>query len=309
MIVLHPGMVKTATSTLQKHGFARHPGIHFLGIPAPTEELDWAIREVGRADSLYYDEAAVADVFRRALSAAPPDRTVVVSYEGYAFYESKDKGQVASRLKAQFPDAKILFTLRRQEDLVISLYLTRLRHHIERKTYLPFDEWFRVAAREPHLTVLDDLRFHTIISHYARLFGRDRVGILLFEELKTSPETFAHKLARFLEVEAESLAALLRDKRENVSISRSYLAFWHHVGHMLPRFVVRAIALRMPRFAGAPARIRLTGEQRAMLRELCAEENARLDAEFGLGLDGYGYSLPTRGTATDAVGDAATISS
>jgi hypothetical protein len=293
MIVIHPGMVKTATSTLQKHGFACHPSIHFLGTPPATEELDWAIREVGRADSLYYDEAAVADVFRRALAAAPSGRTIVLSHENLAFCEAKDKGQVGARLKALFPDAKILFTLRRQEDLVVSLFLTRLRHHIERKTYLPFDEWFRVAVREPHLTVLDDLRFHTIISHYARLFGRDRVGILLFEELKAAPETFARKLAQFLDVEGDRLAALLRNKKENVAISQNYLAFWPHFGHMLPRTVVRAIALRMPRFAGAPARIRLTRKQQTVLRELCAEENARLDADFGLGLDRYGYSLPS----------------
>src|SRR5687768_17162310 len=183
VIVIHPGMVKTATSTLQKHGFARHPEVHFLGTPAASDELDWAIREVGRADSLYYDQAAVSDVFRRALAVAPASRTVVLSYENYAFYESKDKGQVGARLKTLFPGAKILFTLRRQQDLVVSLYLTRLRHHIERKTYLPFDEWFRVAAREPHLTALDDLRFQTIISHYVKLFGREQVGILLFEEL------------------------------------------------------------------------------------------------------------------------------
>jgi hypothetical protein len=44
-------MVKTATLTLQKHGFACHPSIHFLGTPPATEELDWAIREVGRGDS------------------------------------------------------------------------------------------------------------------------------------------------------------------------------------------------------------------------------------------------------------------
>jgi hypothetical protein len=245
VIVIHPGMVKTATSTLQKHGFGRHPGIHLLGTPAATEELDWAIREVGRADSLYYDEAAVSDVFRRALALAPAGRTVVLSHENYALYESKDKGQVGARLKTLFPDARILFTLRRQEDLVVSLYLTRLRHHIERKTYLPFDEWFRVAAREPHLTVLDDLRFQTIISHYVGLFGREQVGVLLFEELKTAPESFARRLAHFLNVDPEAMAALLRGKRENVSISQGYLTFWHHFGHMLPRSVVRLVALRM----------------------------------------------------------------
>ena len=247
-----------------------------------------------RRISLDYDEAAVSHVFRRALAVAPAGRAVVLSHEGYALYESKDKGQVGARLKTLFPDAKILFTLRRQEDLVVSLYLTRLRHHIERKTYLPFGEWFRVAAREPHLTVLNDLRFQTIISHYVRLFGRERVGILLFEELKTAPQSFAHKLAGFLEVDAERMAALLRGKRENVSISQSYLTFWHHFGHMLPRSGVKMIALRMPRFRGAPARVRLSLKQQALLRELCAEENARLEAEFGLDLDRYGYYLPNR---------------
>jgi hypothetical protein len=124
------------------------------------------------------------------------------------------------------------------------------------------------------------------------------VGILLFEELKTAPESFAHKLAKFLNVDGAAMAALLRGKKENVSISHSYLTFWHHFGHMLPRSIVRLIALRMPRFRGAPARIRLSPKQQTAIHELCALENARLEAEFGLGLDRYGYCLPDASPAT-----------
>jgi len=38
-VAIHPGFVKTATSTLQRHVFPRHPEIAYLGLPAPTAEL------------------------------------------------------------------------------------------------------------------------------------------------------------------------------------------------------------------------------------------------------------------------------
>jgi hypothetical protein len=66
---------------------------------------------------------------------------------------------------------------------------------------------------------------------------------------------------------------------------------------VLPRSVVKMIALRMPRFRGAPARVRPSLKQQAVVRDLCAEENARLEAEFRLGLDRYGYCLPNRSPA------------
>jgi len=97
MIVIHPGMVKTATTSLQELVFARHPDITFLGLPAPSPATKAAIHQNCQTDDIDYDHQSVANVLR-PLAAEARDGVAVLSYENFALYESKDKGLVAERL-------------------------------------------------------------------------------------------------------------------------------------------------------------------------------------------------------------------
>ena len=241
-VVVHPGFVRTATSTLQERVFAQHPEVHFLGLPAPSKELAWAIRHLCNADSLYFDEKRVGEIFARSLADADPGKTAMLSYENYALYESKDKGLIAERVRRLFPSARIAFTIRRQEDLVGSWYLTKLRKHIKGKNFPTFEEWFRIKNREPHRSILDDLRYFTIIEGYASLFGRERIGIFLLEGLKRDPRRFADRLAGFLEVDASIIYGSLTQHVENAAMSQRYLDLWMRFGPFLPKKIVRKLS-------------------------------------------------------------------
>src|SRR5690554_5789012 len=118
VIVIHPGIVKTATSTLQQWGFSRHPDIHFLGVAGRGDETERALRQIGSADSIHYDEKTVRERIFAATRERPGAKVTVVSHENYCLYEASDKGQTARRLHRIFPEARILFTLRRQQDVV-----------------------------------------------------------------------------------------------------------------------------------------------------------------------------------------------
>lgn len=304
-IALHPGFVKTATSTLQRHVFPHHPEIHFLGLPAPTAELEWAIRHLCQADSTHYEGERVYALLGAAIAAAPADRLVLVSYENFALYESKDKGLVAERLAALFPHARILFTIRRQEELVTSWYLTKLRVRIKRKAFVPFEEWYWWERREPHLSILDDLRYARTIELYVRRFGREAVHVVPFELLRRDPAGFAQACARALGIAAEPFARLLQGRRENASMSQAYFDFWRRFGHLLPRRLVRNWARRMPMHSGPAARITLPEAVRADIARLVAEDNRRLAELAGLDLAALGYTLeapaqPPDGPATGA---------
>ncbi len=291
-VVIHPGLVKTATSTLQKHVFRRHPGIQFLGLPAPTPELEWALRHICQANSIDYEPERLKAVLDAALTPSDPPRTPLLSYENFALHESKDKGLVAQRLQALFPDARIVFTIRRQEDLVVSWYLTKLRTLIKRKAYVPFEEWYWVGEREPHRTIIDDLRYGRMIRYYASLFGRDRVRVLLFEQLRRDSQGYARAFAEILGVDADTFHRLMSGKRENAAMSHRYLAFWRRFGHLLPRKLVREWARSDTLRRGAPARIEVPEKVRLHIRELCADDNAELARAFDLDLAGNGYALP-----------------
>jgi hypothetical protein len=291
-VVIHPGLVKTATSTLQKHVFRHHPGIRFLGLPAPTPELEWALRHICQADSIDYEPDRLKAVLDAATAETEPPRTALLSYENFALHESKDKGMVAERLHALFPEARIVFTIRRQEDLVVSWYLTKLRTLIKRKAYVPFAEWYWVGGREPHRTIIDDLRYGRMIQYYGNLFGRERVHVLLFEQLRRDPEAYAQAFARILGVDGATFHRLMAGKRENAAMSQRHLLFWRRFGHLLPRKLVRDWARSDALRRGAPARVEVPEKVRQHIRELCADDNAELARTFGLDLAGNGYALP-----------------
>lgn len=290
-VAIHPGFVKTATSTLQRHVFPHHPEVAFLGLPAPSPELEWAIRHLCQADSTCYESERLYEVFRAAVDAAPADRLLLISYENFALHESKDRGLVADRLAALFPEATILFTIRRQEELVVSWYLTKLRVRIKRKAWIPFDEWYWVERREPHRSILDDLRYSVTIEAYRRRFGHNRVHVVPFELLRQDPARFARACAEALGIAAEPFARLLAGKRENASMSQSYYDFWRRFGSLLPRRLVRKWARRMPMHRGPPVHIEVSDAIRADIGQLVAEDNRRLATLFGLDLAGMGYTL------------------
>jgi hypothetical protein len=290
-VAIHPGFVKTATSTLQRHVFPNHPEIAFLGLPAPTAELEWAIRHLCQADSTRFEGERVAATLRAAALAAPPERLLLVSYENFALHESTDKGVVAERLSALFPTAYILFTIRRQEELVTSWYLTKLRVRIKRKAFIPFEEWYWLERREPHLSILDDLCYAPVVETYRRLFGADRVTVVPFELLKREPAAFARACASALGVDATMFAELLTGRRENASMSQRYFDFWRRFGHFLPRRLARKWARRMPMHDGPSARIELGEAIRADIAGLVAADNRRLAELTGLDLAGLGYTM------------------
>lgn len=289
---LHPGMVKTATSTLQRHVFSHHPKIHYLGLPSPTPELEWAIRHICQADSTHFETDRLQDVLAGGLAGAAADARPLISYENFALHESKDKGLVADRLAALFPNARILFTIRRQEDLVTSWYLTKLRVRIKRKAYIPFEEWYWMEAREPWNSILDDLCFDRMIRRYEALFGTERVSVLTFEEFIREPNAFLRRLSAFLDVDAGGFSAMVAGKRENAAMSNRYLAFWRHASHILPRRFVRNWSRKLTLKGGARARIAMPDAIRAHVRDLVAADNAELAGRRGVDLARWGYTLP-----------------
>jgi hypothetical protein len=297
-VVIHCGLARTGTSTLQQHVFPAVDGVTYLGLPAPAPALDWAIRHLCQADTLYLEAERLAGVLSKAIEAAAPDSTVVLSYENFLLYKSKDKGLIAERLKALFPDAEVLIVLRRQESMVVSRYLTNMRKQIKHGALIPFDEWWEVERREAYRSVFDDLQYARMVDYYGRLFGRERVHVLLFEQLQEDAAAYAEQLAALLGTDARQVRHHLLSHRENVAMTAGYYGFWRSFGHLLPRQFARKLAMRLRSRGGARVAINLTPAMHAELRLLCADENAALARSHGLALARYGYLLPAADAPT-----------
>lgn len=290
MIVIHPGMVKTATTSLQELVFARHPDITFLGLPAPNPAAKAAIHQICQTDDIDYDHQSVANVLL-PLAAEARDGVAVLSYENFALYESKDKRLVAERLHRLFPDARVLFTIRRQQDLLAAWYLQKMQKYLRDGRYVSFQDWFKMKARLPHRAVLDDLRFDRIIACYQRIFGVDRIQVLLFEELRADPPCFCRRLGVVLGIPGAGIEALLAERQANPTVPAVLMTVGRSFFPFLPQTVSRQIAKRLMRRGGRAAKIEIGDAIANQVAALSAPGNRSLAAEFNLPLAKYGYSL------------------
>ena len=207
----------------------------------------------------------------------------------------RTKGWWPNASRIFFPHAKIVFTLRAQESLIVSRYFNDLRKRIKLKSFITFEDWYWFERRESYRTIFDDLRYFPVVEYYAGLFGRQNIRLILFEEIKIDRKAFATRFAQALQIDAAEFECLLGGKRENATMSARYYQFWRWFGHFLPRRYVRDLATRFPdRKHGRPARLTLPAEIRADLVALCAEDNSALMKHYHLDLQRYGYSVPLK---------------
>ena len=128
----------------------------------------------------------------------------------------------AKRLKQIFPNGKILLILRKQQDLIFSLY--RYRGHFLRyaaepyfRRLISFDSWvtriiknyyMKSGAHRDKTWEGDYLRIidsSLLVSNFEKFFGKKNIHILLYEEMKKDPDVFFKKLSTILNVDCSVL--------------------------------------------------------------------------------------------------------
>jgi len=302
-ILIHPGFVKTATTTLQRELFADHPKLFHLGRPSPTPELEAAVFALAHADSTLFDEAAVRRIFAQALAAAPEGATVTLSNENFTLYEATDRGLVAERLARLFPGARVLFTIRRQPDLVRAWYLQKLEKYLKGGHFLSFPAWFSLKRREPHRSILGQLDYWPVIRRYVELFGRGRVTVLPFELLRTDPRAFAEALAPLLGLAVDEVLPRLCGRVRNPTITREFYLVMRAAGRLLGPFLARKLGNRIVGLPGRRLEVHMDRASEAWIAERCAAGNAELARTFGLDLARFGYPLPEGAPERAALAD------
>ncbi len=299
-VLLHPGFVKTATTSLQRNLLAAHPAILHLGRPPPDAGLERAIHAIAHDDSTVYDEAAVRRVLAAALADAGRYRVVTISNENFALYEATDRRVVAERLARLFPRARVLFTIRRQDELLGAWYLQKLEKYLKGGHFVPFPTWVAMKAKEPHKSIFSDLDFWPVIRTYVELFGREHVHVLPFERLREDPAGFADELAALLGLPAAEVQAALGRRVRNPTLTREYRAVMRVVGRLLTPWLARKIGNRLVRLPGRRLRVTVDEATRRRIHRRCAAGNAALVRTFGLDLARYGYPLPEDGSVSSA---------
>lgn len=325
--VIHIGMPKTATTTLQRRLFAHHSEIYYLGRYPESDyperfHQNWACldADIGSAikNTVYFQHLHTADReqnsrrLRRCWeTAAARGQVPVFSWESLATDSLARRRLRARNLRALFGEAKILICLRNPLALIESAYFLSLHranlnpHHSRWRLphYRAIDQWIEYNY---HHEVKPHLQYAETIQAYAKFFGLANVHVFLFEDLIADAPRFVADLCAVLGIASEEALGLVTRATDNQRFTTTQV---EHL-RVLSRSPLQAL-----RFACTPPKRRMrafhqlrhaegaTGVNKAKAT-ISAAWRERIFAEvsegtrwlksvYPLHFDGYGYTPPS----------------
>ncbi|MFQ3247681.1 MAG: hypothetical protein ACI9SP_004340 [Arenicella sp.] len=237
--LIHIGYQKTGSTWLQTQ-FFNHPGLRF-NMPFERSEIK---DKVLFPHIFNFDEKTTRKQFEAILSTVNDDDTAVVSIEsisGSFFSDGSDGIARADRIKAVFPNAAILISIREQRAMLRSSY----KHYIKALGTLSLSEWLNASQLDTkgRLPIFNPIRYqyHHLITYYQSLFGDHNVLVLPYEQLRQSPECYVNRIAEFAGIE------LPNEVRNNLNYrhksNRGLSAFTANLKRHFNRFFMREIVL------------------------------------------------------------------
>jgi hypothetical protein len=294
-LFIHVGFPKTASTTLQRHLFARHSGLGYLGKPF-SETMAQVEESILRLDSFLYQEskAGLQDLVRDEISKSQHDK-LLISHEGFlrnTRYGHHDLGTTAQRLHQVFaeglgPDStvRIIVNLRKQPDLILSHYA-----HFIRGSQDDFDSYVETILKNPHYDFPSSLYYYELLSYYADLFGKDNINVVIFECLQRNREQFVGELSAILGIDAAESGRLLEGKhqKQKDKLSDAYLV---KPKRGTAGVLGRLLASSRAETPGEPHLLALRSEQERRLADLYRDSNTLVREHFGVPLDEYDYPM------------------
>jgi len=258
-VLLHVGVPKTGTTTLQFHVLPRLHGVTYLGKPydrpdatiEANDAIDRLVRSVWTTTVAEYDHRAAAELLRRGLDGRAgvlEGGTVVLSEEALTQASGGDRLEKARRLRRLLGRCRVLVTIREQRAALVSGHRWLLARRL---VDVGFDRWIADCRAYSHVLGRPDdfplrqYRYDEVIDGYRRLFGRERVTVLPIELARTDPAAFAAPLARALDLDPGPVERAIADApAANVSPGR--------LGIRYQRFARRVRLARGRRATGDP---------------------------------------------------------
>ncbi len=304
-LLVHVGYHKTGSTWLQQSLFTDAESRFRL----PFGRLDVNERIVA-PNHLVFDAQPARDFFEPELEAArAAQRIPVISNErlvGNPHSGGWDSRILAERLRAVFPEARVLLILREQRSVIRSIYFQYVREGgpMSLAGYLHPP---RAGAYRIPLFDFDHYAYHRLVTLHQELFGRDRVLVLPYELLSARPRDFVERLCAFA---GADVPEQLSNAPRNVSLSAFSVALKRRLNRFFVRdrlnpgaplafdranwALVRATAILDRHLPAAIAR-RFEGRIRDSIEDEVGDRYASSNQEsserIGIDLSEYGYSI------------------
>ena len=328
--ILHIGMPKTGTTTLQKRLYAHHSDVCYLGKFYPPqdyflnegiERMICAIRDGWVADKL-------AEQSRQQVAA------ILGETDRNALIWSDEEATLTSRVRLQqraidyqkiFGDCKILLTMRNALPYVQSLHRHLVttyqvdrsrklmskqlkRSYWEKPRFLSMAQWLETLGYtpdQPDKYGVDNLiDVNAIAEIFADVFGSDNVAIFLFEHMVEDFDDYVSELSQFLNIDANESLKLLSGHRDASATSLATVANMQKICESSWRTLLFQSAPQSlrNRMAGIPAvsektpttlpvELEVPENWQQRINETASLSNQQLVKNWNLPLEQYGYSL------------------
>jgi hypothetical protein len=155
--------------------------------------------------------------------------------------------EAASRIKMLYPDTKIIAVLRNPKTRAYSQY-----QNAQKAGEIGEDVSFE-AYVESEPSALEQGRYMEQLDRYLRLFRREHVLVLIYEDIERDPRAFMQTIYRFLGVDENVIPSMLHARINTARMPRFVrIDRWmHHVSeflrtHGLDRFVYFVRKSRLP---------------------------------------------------------------
>ncbi len=306
-VAVHIGFPKTGTTTHQKHLFAKHSQVSYLGKPYESDAIKGEILRLVMEESLTFDSTALGKyLVRPGTDQRDPGKKLAVLSEELLVSASKvrDKGVVAERIKKVFAPVKILVTIRNQLEMLKSAYINggRLLKNVPARykgLTIKFEEWLEMVFENPDRSYAGNIKYFNTINYYTRVWGKENICVLLFEEFIHNKEEYTRQLSGFLGIDAGESLRLLADRHENPRVLQSQVDLELTRSKFGPTGKKSYISTALKQWydfrnlfkKNQGARVDLPAPWQERLRDFYGESNRELVKNFNLPLEKYGYPI------------------
>lgn len=317
-LVLHVGVGKTGTTSLQKSVFPNHSQIDYLGKYYPSDmpkncrsmDVYEALKPVLWPKLIEIRTTNADAALRKIVSECESDRKVVVgSWEGLGTAPPRRFKSLLKRLETAVADSAILISLRNPVDWLPSIYLQSLRGHFNRSShlknfadavYMPIEEWLHYNVGKMALS--DWLSHAQNVLDANHILGAENVCVVLFEELRTDPEAYYRRIADFLDINGSEAVELAQGVHQNTRLSQAELEYIQRVQKsptlrsawrtgMKQAGYQTLNEVRAANPESVSASVKLDQTTRAWVENELRANYGRLERELGLDLGHYGYPV------------------
>jgi hypothetical protein len=312
-LLLHVGLPKTGTTTIQRAFFECHPEIFYLGKIVknnPTakrcrnQEVYEILRKILWLVDRPFNHLAAQKKLQNLLLDGSPSQRLVGSWEELGNRSTKNHVKMLSRIGAVFGSCRIIYVLRNPLTQLPSEYLQDLKGHfimhnhlwMGMRNYLDIEDWFekKIKLKTAH-TILN---YVECIRASVELLGKENVGVFLFDDLLNDSRNYYRAVSRFIGVEEEIAVELCERSHFHPRITQSQVGFLQQISTSVLQTVAFAARsqqhrrrLFLSKDDSVPAKAVLNDRIAGAVAEATREGHRWLVDTYNLPLGQYGYPL------------------